>query len=297
MTKEVPGEVAVGVVDQPVRCAGCNYDLRGVLLCREPHYGLLISRCPECSRVTPLDDAAKPAQRIAGLGVRRALVWWILSGLLLIGTGATLGGIVQSAGYVASARYAEELAKQTRSAGQDLRWDGVSRGLYSRIDTRVIDAGYPERIMKSMGGWRGATDFVGLQDLLWLFPACALWAVVWHTFFSHISRRRLRILGAMTGLITGSTLAIYYASSNRTWGYEWAISVAEARIGMPIAAVSVVVAFAMFDVALLRSRPLAWYLLSAFAPESVQQRLRPQFAKFDDGKRVDDGQKQSSRRE
>ncbi|HLP85844.1 MAG TPA: hypothetical protein VK157_15950 [Phycisphaerales bacterium] len=61
----------VGVVEEPCWCTKCGYSMQHQPMSHEPHYGLLIAKCPECATVRPVHAAAISRTLAKGLGFAR----------------------------------------------------------------------------------------------------------------------------------------------------------------------------------------------------------------------------------
>jgi hypothetical protein len=71
-------------------CAGCGHNLVNQPIVREPHYQLLIARCPECGTAAPLQEyplLGRWAGRLAALG---AVAWGGMLLALILGAGVGL---------------------------------------------------------------------------------------------------------------------------------------------------------------------------------------------------------------
>lgn len=66
-------------------CPACGYSLLGQSIVREPHYSMLIIRCPECAAVTSVLEYPRLAHWSRALGAIGMAVW------LLLLLGATVG--------------------------------------------------------------------------------------------------------------------------------------------------------------------------------------------------------------
>lgn len=85
-----PDEVRVSEVRGDRMCIHCGFNLHGQVITREPHYGLLIIRCPECARVASTQEypvLGRWAKRW-GFVLAGAYLLLAVGGLLLAGLGA-----------------------------------------------------------------------------------------------------------------------------------------------------------------------------------------------------------------
>lgn len=75
-------------MDGDVFCRGCQYNLRGQPIRREPCTGLVLVRCPECGAFSPAEAGLSASQRWLHRLAGPAMVAWVL---LLIGGLAASG--------------------------------------------------------------------------------------------------------------------------------------------------------------------------------------------------------------
>lgn len=129
-----PEKAPLGVIATDRPCARCGFNLHGQVIEREPHYGLVIARCPECGQVAALQEypsLGRWARRWAGL---LGAFWVIVVLLATIPTAAIFGastdGAVRSAGYDLGQHIANEQADWLNSE-QGLR---ARRGYAQLID-------------------------------------------------------------------------------------------------------------------------------------------------------------------
>ncbi|MHC4949188.1 MAG: hypothetical protein ACYTG1_13185, partial [Planctomycetota bacterium] len=90
-------------------CIGCGYNLTGQPVLREPHYRLLIVRCPECATVAGLQEypvLGRWANRWAALV---AALWFVVLLAFAFGSSASLFGMSIVSGEEACRPYRERL--------------------------------------------------------------------------------------------------------------------------------------------------------------------------------------------
>ncbi|HRQ73949.1 MAG TPA: hypothetical protein PLU35_13065, partial [Phycisphaerales bacterium] len=93
-------------------CAACGFNLHGQTIVREPHYGMLIVRCPECSGVAALQEY--PALgRWAGRWAGAMAALWLL---LLLGLWAASAGIISGTSFAVSEAFTRPAALRIAEA-------------------------------------------------------------------------------------------------------------------------------------------------------------------------------------
>ena len=90
------GEI-VGALTQGWRCPSCQYDLHHQAVHIEPKYQFLVSRCPECGRVWPVQMQELKPKTHRMIGFASVIIWgaFVLAGVL--GTAFFMFGISISA--------------------------------------------------------------------------------------------------------------------------------------------------------------------------------------------------------
>ena len=107
-----PAEQRVSILVGDRLCVQCGYNLTGQAVLREPHYNMLIVRCPECGTVASPQEypllgrwASRWAALLAGL--------WLLIVLgMLVATGATIFGFSLGTAEEAAGEYLQYLNEQ-----------------------------------------------------------------------------------------------------------------------------------------------------------------------------------------
>jgi hypothetical protein len=95
MTTEVPtalAETRVSEVRGDRLCLRCGFNLHGQTILKEPHYGLFIVRCPECSAVTALQEYPVLGRWAKRWGFVLATAYVLLVVGLVIAAGLAAGG-------------------------------------------------------------------------------------------------------------------------------------------------------------------------------------------------------------
>jgi hypothetical protein len=85
-------EARVGEVRGDRLCLRCGFNLHAQIILREPHYGLFIVRCPECSSVTALQEYPVLGRWAKRWGFMLAAAYVLLAVALLLAAGIAAGG-------------------------------------------------------------------------------------------------------------------------------------------------------------------------------------------------------------
>lgn len=141
-------------------CVRCGFNLFGQLIVREPRYGLVIVRCPECATVAALQEypsLGKWANRWATLLGGLWLLVMIAGGLAMAGaiTGFSVGGA--SAG---ADRYQDAIVaahqRTLDAAGPQPKPTSVFLGGWAQIDPAWWAEQDAAALLRECGGLRGA---------------------------------------------------------------------------------------------------------------------------------------------
>lgn len=91
--RSTPGDERLGQVTGDRRCHVCWFNLRGQVIVREPHYKMVMVRCPECGTPSPLLDYPRLGPWGRRFGVFAAMVYLAATVGLLLGVGGVVAAI------------------------------------------------------------------------------------------------------------------------------------------------------------------------------------------------------------
>jgi hypothetical protein len=264
------------------RCAVCGYALTGQPVTREPHYALIMVRCPECATVASIAEYPLLGRWANLVAIMAATAWAIvLLGIWLAMT-AGLYGLSEGTAHIASERYADLLQEQFQKEtdqGSVQRIIMTGRGI-GTITTITGDfptwwAGQDhEALLAAAGGRRGAVMWAA--GLMWIplgaaaLTGGALWAVIWH-------RRRLlgRLVIAFVLVAPVLAVAISKATAWRSDQPAWVHNAALNQVGWPFLIASAAFAALLVAAGLVWGRPVARGLLLLTVPPSLRRGLAP----------------------
>jgi hypothetical protein len=98
-TTTTKAEVRLGDVRGDRLCVRCGFNLHGQTILREPHYGLFIVRCPECSGVTSLQEYPVLGRWAKRWGFMLAAAYVLIVVGLLLASGVAAGGFAAAMAY------------------------------------------------------------------------------------------------------------------------------------------------------------------------------------------------------
>lgn len=283
-----PAETRVGVVLGDRLCVGCGFTLYGQPTIREPHYNLVIVRCPECSTVAALQEyplLGRWANRWAVLLVGLYL-------LILVGLAFAGAGVMTAATTVAvdqcGEKYATFIAQRHHDwikSLDDATLTGLKSGLpqwlIQQIDQQITpqNAAWswvtdewwnqqdPRAMFAAAGGWTGTVSLSGLWAWFPVLLTGFLVGMVWS--LALMGMRRSRVLPvalvsvalAAVFIYVGFAGTQYYGTSARP-----ASGIAQSQLVVPISAATLVFGALCVALGVWLGRPAARGLVRAMLP-------------------------------
>lgn len=272
----------LGVISGDRACINCGFNLYGQPIVREPHYGLIIARCPECG--TP---AALQEYPLLGRWARRfaALITMLWLGVLLVLLVITLAGTTATAREAqatairpltraigrAYAEYQRQLSQQNTNFGwgsdHDYTWVDPVWAASADRDAIIADAA---ALDAPTGGGSYVDWRQGLRELTFGAIWPLLFGLLWGVALLHIPRRRIALaavplmaLAAAFSLLNFSPTA--GMSFARSIALEWAGAsgywVMLASLTLPLA------------IGLVLGRPVARLLIRFLLPPRLRTPL------------------------
>lgn len=93
-------------------CIGCGFNFAGQPVVREPHYKMLIVRCPECGTVASLQEFPVLGKWASRFGSILAAAWLLAMLFLMLGTAGAIFGMSVGVSTAASSPLTEYLSKE-----------------------------------------------------------------------------------------------------------------------------------------------------------------------------------------
>ena len=216
-----PAEKPLGTLGGDRLCATCTYNLIGQSITREPHYGMLIVRCPECATPAPLTEYPRFSTWANRWRLLLAGLWL----LVMLGLLALTVTALSVALYIISEEAAHPAARYL--AEHQLQW-AQNEGVYDPNQTWRYNVGGWTSVDSN---WRNATDVRQLlaefespafffEPQVWsIFIIIGMWlfgfGVIWSVVMPHLRRRWLPIAGLMlVGIALGVTKFIQMMEVN-----------------------------------------------------------------------------------
>jgi hypothetical protein len=262
-------------------CTGCTYNLTGQPVVREPHYDMLIVRCPECGVVASVQEYPLLGRWAGRWAALIAAGWFVALLVFLFITTAVLAGMSDSVAQRASEPFAlrigalqqQHFTSQQPAANtpayylaqqQVHAWMSLDPGWVSVQDFEAVLAG-------SGGVWRNV-KWGALRGwmaiVLFAFPAGCFWAV----FLAHLRRRVLLV----AGLVPVALGAAFASVSMWDWmnvGWMPALLVARSEVGAPFEYGSLAFAYLPLAAGLVLGRPIVRGLVRALLPPRMRGAL------------------------
>ncbi|RMH29311.1 MAG: hypothetical protein D6693_02145 [Planctomycetota bacterium] len=199
-------------------CVGCGFNLTGQPIVKEPTYGLLIARCPECGVVAALQEyplLGKWANRWASLA---AALWLLVLLGGAFGFGMMVFGLSMATVEVGSDHFADAIvlaSPVSASSGASNAGGGFGGNINrwnSIIELSWWRAQNPWAILEQAGGFRRrvASDVVGFW--MGLFIAGSVAGVAGSVALLHARRRRAVVLALLPVAIAATVQTVVQSS-------------------------------------------------------------------------------------
>lgn len=260
-----PAETRIDVLKGDRCCAGCGFNLHGQYIVREPHYRMLIVRCPECGVAAALQEyptVTRMAWRfrmLLGAAWLAALFAGFLAtgGLIYIYGRAVMQSVISPYQNAVQSAWTEHSTKNLTPAQQAQWWN-----------TQGIDTWWaglpPSKFFAEFGGW-GGLNWWGLCYFVSAALIFTLVGMVWS-----VALARLRGLRLLAVLLLPLVFTLFFAfddffSINGMW-FLGAQYLAQRQIGWLPMGLAVVACTAFLFAAALAGRILARAFLRLVLP-------------------------------
>lgn len=282
-TPEPDGEPRVGVVAGDRLCARCAFNLVGQTIVREPRYGLLIARCPECGTPAPIQEyplLGRWANRLSFvLGGAWLLMLFAFLGInVLTVTGFTIG-VTQdlTAKYAFSishtyAAYADAnlppSPAATYTATTFFPWGGTSQ-----FDADWWRAQDHAAMFAEAGGWSGGVDWGALRQLLFPILFAAPFGMIWAVALPHAKGIRRAIPLALVMVIAVLSLVVHdwqSSTPNWRWTYMGAQEAAYEQLGTLLHLITLSAWVVVFTLGTIFGRAVARRVIVLFLPPRLR---------------------------
>jgi hypothetical protein len=275
-------EVRVSTLVGDRVCIKCHFNLVGQPVVREPVYGMIMVRCPECSTVASLQEYPLLGRWAGRLAAALAALWLLLLIGGIFATAGILFGMSQGNTEMGSARLAELISRR------HLEWfngapeadkavfkasfggQAATVGAYVWIDAAWWSKQDPGSFIKELGGpWRAA-DWSIRGPLFWSIVVAILLGTVWANFLLSQPRWRLLVFALIPILLAATFVWLAHSSPTTrfAWGGGVVYAIEEARrlLGPWLVGTMLGSAFVAFCVGLMIGRPLMRWLAATLLP-------------------------------
>lgn len=266
-------------------CTRCGYNLTGQPVVREPHYRLLIVRCPECATVASLQEYPLLGRWVGRWTALLAALWLLLTLALFVASGGIVHLMAQTTGHEASRLHARHLAALQKEHFLTQKANGVT--LPQNVDWIIqsspfeyvqIEPSWGRKqdfaaLLAEQGGWIGAADFRAL--LMWIPLALVAFIIgcVWSVVMLARPRRSLPLVAlAIVALATvfAALATFVQRQMGAAWSWVPAIQIAQRAIGTPFTFMSLAFALIPLTLGTQAGRPLVRGMVRAFLPPRLR---------------------------
>jgi hypothetical protein len=285
------GDERLGTLAGDRVCTGCGYSLAGQLIVREPHYRLVIVRCPECGTVAGVQEyplLGRWAQRwglvLAGLWLVVIVAAWPATSGIMTGF-STLAVDVGTRTYftIIDQRSTAEMTAAAQAAAATSTAPPPSPPLViAGIGRRPIGLDFelwwaqqdPAALLAAAGGLRGAIDWRAAWTLLPALIILFLIGAFWSIALLHWPRRRLFVALVLIVGLAALFSSIFILGEWRR-PPRWAWDAARAQLGPAIMVVVLALLTVPLALGLLFGRPCARLAARALLAPRARSALAP----------------------
>ena len=255
-------------------CISCGYNLVGQPVLREPHYQMLIVRCPECATVASVQEYPLLGRWANRWAAMLAALWLLVMLALWIGSGAAIFGLSYGASDVAAQKYRYFLGNEFQEWIQNHQ-PATTQGRFSWTtnDYQAWTASQDfQALFQRAGGWTGAVDWTALWVWAALLIAGFVIGCIWSVALFGRRRPALLIWGIVIMAVALAFSTISFAEwylRDRMWGWH----AAERAICPTVMVLSLGIGAAALATGLMCGRSCVRGLVRALLPPRLRSSL------------------------
>ena len=273
-----PAETRVGVVTGERLCAACGFNLMHQPIVREPHYSMLLVRCPECAAAASLQEYPSLGRWAGRWAALLAGLWLLFLTALLFGTAGLLFAMSEGQTNQYSWKFARVIAERHAAYIETLddaakaklpQWIvGQPVSAHVFIDQAWWDAQDGAALRREAGGWARAGDWGNAGAWFWIVIAGAVLGGFWSIALLYVRRPRLLLFSLLPLALAG---AFHGLTSSEDWSGQWggmyhSAQLARRQIGWPVVGLTLGLAMAAMWTGLWLGRPAARLAVRAMLP-------------------------------
>lgn len=255
-------------------CTKCHYNLIGQPVIREPHYGMLIARCPECATVAALQDYPQLGRWAHRWAVVLSIVWLLVILGVTVGTIPAVIATMFEFGDLGTQPYRHELGAHWQN-WYEAEYDAPpnsSRWNPDKFDEWLAANPSDEILSELSGFW----TVIRTPDLFfYLVPAS--FAFVYGCFIAlalvHQRRRTLAMLALGLLLLGGGLFATIWYQSVTSQSIDNFRDLADLQIFYPLTAIGYTGLWFLLLTGAMYGRPLVRGLVRILLPPRLRGSL------------------------
>ena len=219
------GETRIGVLVGDRLCARCCFNLTGQTIVREPIYGMLVARCPECGTLAAIQEyplLGRWANRITYV-VGAAWVFSLLAFLTI--NVIVITSFAVSVGTSLTFKFATAIQKDSVAYHEaSLPPDPATTSRYGSwpgyLDPEWWRTRDKWQMFNDAGGWAGVIEWSALRELVLVCLFACLFGGVWAVALPHLRswRKYISLVAVLAVTLVALVLGNWLSSAGR-WGY------------------------------------------------------------------------------
>lgn len=263
-------EERLGVLQTDRPCAKCGFNLHGATIMREPHYRMLIARCPECGVPAALQEYPALAPWVSRLRLLAAAVWVGAILLSVLIAAIICYAFAESAASTLSAQYQGQIDTALREHWQ-AKGNGANPNTPVYYDPQQVEDWWnsqpPSKFLAEHGGLLGALNWWGLVIWIWVLVAMFPVGVLWSILLARAGPTRRVLIALATALLAGGFYYVEVVTTRTPAWYGWgAYWTAQMQVGWLPAILTLAFCSLCLVIGMALGRPLARWIVSTFLP-------------------------------
>lgn len=284
-----PPEQRVSTVAGHRLCASCGFALLGQPIVREPHYNMLIIRCPECGVVAAVQEYPALGRWAGRWAALLAALWLFALVVAVFASAGTLFGFGQGMVEMGSTTYAEAISlahdewyralpdPKTSAVTQYMPAQGTALpSAYSWIDSTWWDGLDQAAFLRAHGGGFGAIDPDAMWFIGWVVVAGLVIGVFWSVALLGQRRKRAMLVVLVLVALAAGFSYMMHATNSYTWmgpGITYASWVARGELAPYIETIALATGALAAVAGVWLGRPLARLAVRTLLPPHLRPPL------------------------
>jgi hypothetical protein len=273
----IQSEQRISVIVGDRLCTNCSYNLTGQYILREPHYNLLIVRCPECATVASVQEYPLLGRWAVRWAMALAALWFFFLIAFWVGSGAAVFGFSLGTAEWAQSGYQQQVwsAYNTYANSPQNAAAAASGGINTMTNFQTWWNQSNPMPVFGTGQWFDSVAWASLYMWIPLGLCAFTLGCFWAVALLGKSRISLILWGTAVMLVAFAFSALVWAEWFENSPYQqnswWQAS--QRAIGAPMLIISLGFGWLMLSIGLVLGRSTVRGLLRVLLPPRLRASL------------------------